>query len=135
MVTFDWKASKARYTRSAKKKPPIAIRSGTFDPLSIFYYARRLDFKEGAVFERPVTDGKKCVDGRATVIRKERIELDIGTFDTYLIEPDLKDVGGVFEKSPNAKIKLWVTADERKIPVRFEKQGGCRKLYRRPGFV
>ena len=41
-------------------------------------------------------------------------------YNAFLIEPDLKDVGGVFEKSKDAKIKIWVTADHRRIPVRFE---------------
>jgi hypothetical protein len=43
-----------------------------------------------------------------------------GTYDTYLIEPEIKHIGGVFEKSKNAKIKLWVTADKRKIPVKIK---------------
>lgn len=43
-----------------------------------------------------------------------------GTYDTYLIEPELKHVGGVFEKSKNAKIQLWVTADKRRIPVKIK---------------
>jgi Protein of unknown function (DUF3108) len=119
-VNFDWKKRKAQYANSKKKKRPIDIKPGTFDPLSIFYYARRLDYRENAVFERPVTDGKKCVVGRAEVIQREQIETAIGTFDTYLIEPNLKDVGGVFKKSKNAKIKLWITADHRKIPVRLK---------------
>ncbi|MGA8180500.1 MAG: DUF3108 domain-containing protein, partial [Desulfobacterales bacterium] len=41
-------------------------------------------------------------------------------YDTYLIEPELKHIGGVFEKSKNAKIQLWVTADKRKIPVKIK---------------
>ena len=41
------------------------------------------------------------------------------TYDTYLIEPELKHVGGVFEKSKDAKIQLWVTADEHRIPVKI----------------
>lgn len=121
-VFFDWKESKAQYANFGKKKKPVSLSAGTFDLLSIFYYARTLSFHEGAVFERPVTDGKKCVLGSARVIKKERIELEIGAFDTYLIEPDLKDLGGVFKKSKNAKIQLWVTADSRKIPVRIKSE-------------
>jgi len=29
-------------------------------------------------------------------------------------------VGGVFEKTKDAKIHIWVTADERRIPVRIK---------------
>ena len=44
------------------------------------------------------------------------------TYDTYLIEPDLEHVGGVFEKSEDAIIQLWVTADKRRIPVQIKSE-------------
>jgi hypothetical protein len=56
--------------------------------------------------------------GKATVIKRETITLVSGTYDTYLVEPDLKHIGGVFQKSPHAKLKIWVTADSRRIPVK-----------------
>jgi hypothetical protein len=59
------------------------------------------------------------VSGSAKIIRKETIEVPGGRFETYLIEPELKDIGGVFKKSKDAKIQLWVTADERRLPVKI----------------
>jgi hypothetical protein len=32
----------------------------------------------------------------------------------------LEHIGGVFEKSKNARIRLWVTADERRILVKVK---------------
>ena len=58
--------------------------------------------------------------GVADVVRRETIRVPAGTFDTFLIEPDLSHVGGVFEKSPDAKIQLWVSADSRRLPVRLK---------------
>jgi hypothetical protein len=78
------------------------------------------DLKEKLIIERPVTDGKKCIIGKAFVIKKETLKLAIGTYDTYLIEPEIKHVGGVFEKSKNAKIQVWVTADKRRMPVKIK---------------
>ncbi|MDY6955046.1 MAG: DUF3108 domain-containing protein, partial [Thermodesulfobacteriota bacterium] len=63
-------------------------------------------------------DGKKCVIGKARVIKRERIMTDAGEFDTFLVEPDLKHVGGIFRKSKNAKFHLWVTADTRRLVVK-----------------
>ena len=65
-----------------------------------------------------MTDGVKCVIGKATVVGRETVTVPAGTFDTYLVEPDLEHVGGVFKKSKDAKLKVWVTADERRIPVK-----------------
>ncbi len=120
VVEFDWKRKKAQYSNFKERRKPIAILPGCFDPLSAFYYVRLVDLKENSVVERPVTDGKKCVIGQATVIKRETLKVGSETFDTYLIEPDLKHVGGVFEKSKDAKIQIWVTADKRRIPVRLK---------------
>jgi len=54
------------------------------------------------------------------VVRRERLKLSSGTYDTYLLEPELKDIGGVFKKSKDAKLQVWITADERKIPVKVK---------------
>ena len=50
----------------------------------------------------------------------EIIKIEGVTYDTFLMEPELKHIGGVFEKSKNAKIKLWITADKRRIPVKIK---------------
>jgi hypothetical protein len=120
VVNFSWEQNKAQYSNFNNKRPPIDLLSGSFDPLSAFYYTRLVELKKNSIIERPVTDGKKCIIGKAFVIKKERIKLASGTYDTYLIEPELKHVGGVFEKSKNAKIQLWVTADKRRIPVKIK---------------
>ena len=119
-VSFDWQAMTAQYVNRQKAREPIAITAGTFDPLSIFYWARSAHLAVGAQLKHPVTDGKKHVLGIANVVRRETVRVAAGTFDTFLIEPDLRHVGGVFEKSPNAKLQLWVSADRRRLPVRIK---------------
>ncbi len=117
VVTFDWENQKARYTNFDKTREPTSILAGSFDPLSILYYARMIDLKKGEVVERPVTDGKKSVIGKAEVTRKDWIEYRGKKVEAFLLEPELKDVGGVFEKSENAKLQVWITADERRLPI------------------
>ena len=102
-----------------KKRKPISILPGSFDPLSVFYSYRLFDLQEDSVIEIPITDGKKCVMGIGRVIKKETVRLSSGTYDTFLVEPDLKHIGGVFKKSKDAKIKIWVTADSRRMPVKI----------------
>ncbi|MFO7963374.1 MAG: DUF3108 domain-containing protein [Desulfobacterales bacterium] len=119
LVTFDWEANQARYSNYDKKRNPIPIAEGTFDPLSAFYFTRLFDWENEKIVERPVTDGKKNIIGRARRVKRETIEVPAGRFDTFLYEPDIEHIGGVFEKSKNAKIELWVTADDRRIPVKL----------------
>jgi hypothetical protein len=120
-VKFFWDQNQAVYydILKGKKRKPISLLPGTFDPLSIFYFARCLPLETNLVLERPVTDGKKCVIGKTNIVKRETITVKAGTFDTFLMVPELKHIGGVFKKSENAKIELWVTADEKKIPVKL----------------
>jgi len=120
IVNFDWKKREAQYSISGKKRNPISILPGTFDPLTVFYAFRLHNLKKDIELQIPVTDGKKCVIGKAKVIRRERIEVPIGIYDTYLVEPDLEHLGGVFRKSKDAKLQIWVTADSRRIPLRIK---------------
>ncbi|BBO77607.1 hypothetical protein DSCW_50240 [Desulfosarcina widdelii] len=119
-VSFDWDAMTAQYVNGNDVREPIAITEGSFDPLSIFYWSRFAPLAVGGRLQRPVTDGKKHVLGIAHVVRRESIRVPAGRFDTFLLEPDLRHVGGVFEKSPDAKLQLWVTADRRRLPVKLK---------------
>lgn len=120
LVNFDWENQEAFYSNFGKKIKPISILPGSFDPLSVFYAFRLYELRENAEMETPVTDGKKCVIGKAKVIKREKVKMEIGTFDTYLVEPDLKHIGGVFKKSKGAKLEIWVTADTKRIPVKIK---------------
>ena len=119
-VSFDWNAMTAQYVNKQKPREPIAISAGTFDPLSIFYWARSAHLAVGGQLKHPVTDGKKHVLGIANVVKRETIRVPAGTFDAFLIEPDLRHVGGVFEKSPDAKLQLWISTDRRRLPLRIK---------------
>lgn len=122
VVEFDWDKNSARYSNYGKKKKnPITLLDGSFDPLSAFYYTRTMGFDIGGQLERPITDGKKNVIGRMRVVKRETIKLLSGqTYDTYLVEPEMNHVGGVFKESKGSKIQLWVTADKKRIPVRIQ---------------
>ena len=119
VVTFNWEKQTTQYSNQGTKAKPIVIKPGSFDPLSVFYAFRLYDLKAGTKLQIPVTDGKKCVEGVATVIKREKITVANRTYDTFLVEPDLKHIGGVFEKSKKAKLEIWVTADTQKIPVKM----------------
>ena len=120
IVRFDWEKMETQYVRTGEDWSPVPLISGSFDPLSVFYAFRTHDLEVGKELSVPVSDGKKCVMGLAKVLKRERIKVKTGKYDAYLIEPDMKDIGGVFEKSDDAKIKVWVTADNKKIPLRFK---------------
>ncbi len=119
-LTFDWENGRVQYVSKEKgPKKPLLLLPGTFDPLAVFYAFRQMDISLNSTITVPVTDGRKTVIGSATVEKYEKVTVPAGSFDTFLVVPDLQHLGGVFKKSPEANMYIWVTADERKIPVKI----------------
>ncbi len=119
-VYFDWEKNESTYVNFNADPKIVNLLPGSFDPLSVFYYSRLLDFHNNKEFEHPVTDGKKNRMGILRVIGNETIRVPAGTFDTLVLEPDLQNVEGVFSKKQRAKIKLWITNDERMLLVQMK---------------
>jgi len=119
-VRFDLENLEAHYTDRDTVHDPIPILPGTIDPLAALYYIRKSDMQGGKEISRPITDGKKNVIGLARIIKRESVTIRDIKYKTVLIEPDLKDVGGVFEKSKDSKIRLWITDDERRLLVKIQ---------------
>jgi hypothetical protein len=119
-VRFDWQQFKAFRYNEGKHESTVDVPPGTFDPLGVFYAFRLNPVTSGLEVTTPVSEGKKTVTGKAKVVKREIVTIGDHDFDTYLCEPDLQHVGGVFEKSKDAKIQVWVTADDRRIVVKLK---------------
>ncbi|MCF7818750.1 MAG: DUF3108 domain-containing protein [Kiritimatiellales bacterium] len=122
-VEFDWETLTAHYQETLKgSNREIPILENTLDPLSAFYFIRMQDFDVGSVIKGPLTDGKRCNIAQIEVVAREKIKVNGTTYDTFKMIPDFKDVGGVFERSENASVEIWVTADYRHIPVKMKSE-------------
>jgi hypothetical protein len=124
-IDFDWHRNRAFYTKRKKNKIKhklIDLKPGSFDPLSALYFVRMFPLNKNQTIKKPVTDGKKCVWGRAKVIRKETIQMDKSHREAWLLEPEMKHIGGVFKKSKGAKIELWISTDDRRLPLKIRSQ-------------
>lgn len=120
-VEFDWENLKALYTETLGGSSRVTpILENTLDPLSAFYFVRMQTFDVGSVLKGPMTDGKRCKEVEIKVVARERIKVNGKKYDTLRLEPSLKEVGGVFEKSKNATMVIWVTDDHRHIPVKMK---------------
>jgi hypothetical protein len=119
-VDFNWQENESTYVNFNTKTKVISLMPRTFDPLSIFYYSRLLDFEKEKEFEHPVTDGEKNMMGILRIIGEETISVPAGTYETLIMEPDLQDIEGVFSKKKRAKITIWVTNDERRLLVQMK---------------
>ncbi|MCK5439499.1 MAG: DUF3108 domain-containing protein [Gemmatimonadetes bacterium] len=96
------------------------------DQLSILYFIRLLPFEPGAKFTlRNLADPE---DNPLTiqVLKKERVKVPAGTFETYVLKLDFKTNQGVFKKG--GENLLWVTADDRHVPVKLSSRIGLGKF-------
>ncbi len=119
-VVFDWENHNATYSNFGNKRDPIKIREHTFDPISSFYMMRTLDFKEQQTLSFPITNGKKQFIQKVHIKERQILDLSSGKVDTFLIIPEVNHFSGVFKKSENPTVRVWMTADEKKIPVRIK---------------
>ena len=119
VITFDWEKQQAQYSNYGKSIPAIPIGLKTFDPLSALYQLRRQKLVPGTAFAIPVTDGKSNISGRVNVIKKQVIRTRFGKRESIVIEPELKQVRGVFRRSKKAKLRVWFGTDSRVLPLKF----------------
>lgn len=120
VVAYDWDEMRSRYFNNGEKHSSVSLLPGSFDPLSMFYAFRFFDIDVGKELAIPISDGKKTITGRAVVVGRDVIDVRGVDYDTFLVRVDMGDVDGVFKKSHDADLFVWVTADDRRMPVRMK---------------
>ncbi len=120
LVEFFLDKHEVVYSNFGKKREPIKIPLNTFDPVASFYRLRTLEFEVGKTLNFPVTDGKKCFIQKGEIFKKERITTPSGAFDAFVVVPSVTHFSGVFEKSRDPTVRIWISDDENKIPVRIQ---------------
>jgi len=118
-ILFDWDLGTAVHTRDGESREPIEVPEGVQDPLSSFYAYRASEVVDYGPVVLNVTDGKKVSEGGVKVVGRERIKVPAGTFDAVIVEPEIEGVGGIFKKSPKASIRIWLTDDEWRTPLKL----------------
>ncbi|MBI4535762.1 MAG: DUF3108 domain-containing protein [Ignavibacteriae bacterium] len=88
------------------------------DIMSAFYYARTLDFSgmkagDGITMHNFYKDTSHEL--RVKFLGRQELNIEAGTFRTIVVEPLVKE-GGLFKSE--GRIVIWLSDDERKIPVR-----------------
>lgn len=84
---------------------------------SAAYYMRLFKWEVGKEYAFRVADQGENLVFRGKAIRKEKLETEIGSFDTIVIKPEIT-VKGVFR--PIGDIFFWLSDDDRKFVLRIE---------------
>ncbi len=117
-VIFDRARNKAQYINHLKnEKREYPVPPGVFDPISSFYHLRSLALSVGEPVFVTIFDSKKVWEVEVQVLRREKITLPIGTFNTIVVKPVMQSEGIFFRKGD---IFIWLTDDARHIPVKVQ---------------
>ncbi|MBI4686165.1 MAG: DUF3108 domain-containing protein [Nitrospirae bacterium] len=117
-VIFKHESKKATYIdHLLNEKEEFDVPFLVFDPISSFYYLRTLNFIVGESLYVTVFDSKKVWNVEVQVLKKEKVTLPAGEFDTILVKPLMKSEGIFYRKG---EIYVWLTDDENRIPVKLK---------------
>lgn len=120
-TVFDTKNNKVIYfnhLKGEKYEHQIPDNQEFWDIISGFYYFRTFPLDIGKSISINIFDSNKFYSAEVKVIGKEKIKiLDNWASDTFIIKPILLSEG-LFKRKGD--IKIWLTDDENKIPVKVE---------------
>ncbi len=103
------------YGRAYEDGHMFEITEGVQDVISSFYFLRTMELEDGKIYEFDVGSDKTVWPLEVEVIGRERITVPAGTFNTILVQPRILEGEGIFKHEGD--IFLWLTDDERRIPV------------------
>lgn len=88
-----------------------------YDPLSAFYAMTRWDLKTGHSYFIDIFDNEKLWKTEVQVLRREKVRVPAGEFDTIVVKPIMKSEG-IFPKTGD--MYIWATDDKNKLPVKLK---------------
>ncbi|MBI4634056.1 MAG: DUF3108 domain-containing protein [Deltaproteobacteria bacterium] len=121
VVDFNWEKREATRSNFGEKMTPVPLAPGSFDSLALFFVIRLYDLKENRTLEIPITRGDNSITVRATVVKREKIEIAGKPYDAFEVVPDMERLerDKVIKKSDTPELRIWFTTDARKIPVKI----------------
>jgi hypothetical protein len=122
IVNFYWEKLEAARSNFGEKMAPVRIAPGTFDTVSLYYVIRLKDIKENSLIEIPISEGDNNIMVKATVAKREMIKIDEKIYDTFEVIPDMEKLESqnVIKKGDVPQLKIWFTADDKRIPVKIQ---------------
>jgi hypothetical protein len=122
VVTFDPASGVAQVEDPKIKEKRFEVGACALDILSAFFVTRLRGVSADRPLELPVFDnGKRYVLG-VRFVGRETLDLPrpLGPgVRTLIVEPQLVEGTGLFVKEKGARLKIWLTDDARRLPVRL----------------
>jgi hypothetical protein len=117
-ILFDQKGGKADYIdHLGKMRLTLPILPNTYDFYSGFYYLRTMKLEVGKPVYVNIFDSMKMWNVEVQVLNREKLKTILGEVETIRVRPLVKSEG-IFQRK--GAIDIWLTDDERRIPVKMK---------------
>lgn len=129
-VAFD-PANHRYYGEIKKKKEPRTIAGQldieVLDMLSSLYYVRKEPLTVGKDVVFDIVNREKQYPLVVKVLGKETVKTDAGKFNCWVVEPQFRGEGIFISKGKS--LKVWLTDDEYRMPVKMEAEVFIGSVY------
>lgn len=127
-LRFEKHAREGRYESDEVEEFDLGKRIGSWredrtplpdriqDIISSFYFLRAQPLAVGTDVRVDMFSRGKIYKLRASVLEKEKVETEAGTFDAFKVQPQLRE-NETAEDRNRGKLFLWFSDDERRLPV------------------
>lgn len=126
VVHFDYDAGTATYSNFGKAREPLELgEDPILDPLGAVYHLRARfaeETSDTATIRLAVTDGKKRVPLQLRPAGQDRVRASGQRWEALRFEPETGELGGVFEKSEDANLWIWVAREPHAYPLLIESE-------------
>jgi hypothetical protein len=124
-AVFDQQAKTVEYTErdpnNAQQQPRVvtaALEGPTQDIVSAIYFLRTLPLTPGETFNIAISDSGRVYQVPARVVaEKKKMKSVLGKVSVVRVDVDLFGPGRPVEEG-KGKMSIWVTNDERRVPVK-----------------
>ncbi len=111
-------------------RPPRMIASEIgdqmYDMITAIYAVRLVPLTVGQRLEFPVSDSGLVYNVPIVIAGRERIKTALGRVWCFRVEPEIFGEGRLIEQK--GSMAVWITDDQRRIPVRAEVDSGIGKI-------
>lgn len=104
------------YQKNDKVPRVIELDTMVQDPLSILYAVRAMSLSVGQSVRMPIFDRGKTWDAEVRILKRERLRLPLGTFNTLKVQPILREAS-IFRKK--GEMFVWLTDDAQHVPLQM----------------
>ena len=129
IVRFNYQLNQITEEKDETLLQPIEITKDLQDPLSLIVAICQNDFQIDPIFQQDVSDGGQIISIRSSYQQSETIKTQLGEFRTEVIDIDPQGLRGVFKKSPDANVVLYLSEHSPAIPLKLKSKVRVGSFY------